>query len=139
MDKELQAGVAQLRQGYTLLGKKTFRCLFCPQEYVQGNIYVFDRLVDAQTAIALHVRDAHRSAFHALLAQDKKITGLTEHQATVMCAFYEGLSDREIAEKLNISPATVRFQRFSLRERAQQARVFLALFEELEREQEDEL
>ena len=47
-------------------------------------------------------------------------------------AYDEDISDKEIAEKMNISPSTVRFQRYSFREKAKQAKIILALAELLE-------
>jgi len=105
------------------------RCLFCGQEYLAGDIYPFGpRLVDAPTAARLHMEQAHGGVFEALLAGGKKSTGLTEGQSRMLSLFYQGLPDRDIAARLGISAATVRFQRFHLREKARQARAFLALF-----------
>ena len=130
MDHE--ATLEELAQGYALDDDACI-CLFCGEAYLCGDIYGFgNRLVDAPTAARLHVGQAHGSAFEALLAGGKKRTGLTEGQGRMMSLFYKGLPDREIAAALGISDATVRYQRFHLREKARQARAFLALFALLE-------
>jgi len=125
---ELDASLEDLIRGYSVR-KGACRCLFCGQEYLCGDIYTFgSRLVDAPTAARLHMEQAHGSVFGALLAGGKKGTGLTEGQAQMMQYFYQGLPDKDIAAQMGIAAATVRFQRFHLREKARQARVYLALF-----------
>jgi len=120
--------IEDLTRGYCVQDN-TCRCLFCGAEYLCGDIYSFgNRLVDAPRAARLHMEQAHGSVFEALLAGGKKATGLTEGQGRMLQCFWQGLPDREIAADLDVSAATVRFQRFHLREKARQARVYLALF-----------
>jgi len=122
----------ELERGWVLRDGRCC-CLFCGQEYLVGDIYaVGERLVDAPTAARLHMERAHGGVFEALLANGKKGTGLTEGQSRMLSLFYRGVADRDIAAQLGISAATVRFQRFHLREKARQARAFLALFALLE-------
>lgn len=105
-------------------------CLFCGKVYLSGDIYSFDgRLVEAKTAIQLHITEEHGSVFDTLCALGKKSTGLTDVQTQMLTCFYQGLSDKETAGLTGTVPATVRFQRFSLREKARQAKVFLSLYE----------
>ena len=111
------------------------RCLFCKQVYLCGDIYPFGaRLVDAAAAVRLHIEQVHGSAFAALLAGGKKSTGLTETQSRMMAYFYDGAPDRDIAAQLGVSAAAVRYQRFHLREKARQAKTYLALFALLEQQ-----
>ena len=121
------ATLGDLGRGYCLR-EGVCKCLFCGEEFLVGDIYSMEgRLVDAPTAARLHMERAHGGVFEALLAGGKKSTGLTEGQSRMLSLFYGGAADREIAAQLGISAATVRFQRFHLREKARQARVFLAL------------
>jgi len=121
-----------LLRGYTLT-ENTYRCLFCGQEFSGGEIYPCEaRLVDAPTAAALHMEQTHGSVFEALLAGGKKSTGLTEGQSQMLSFFYAGTPDQEIAARLGVNAATVRYQRFHLREKARQAKAFFALFTLLE-------
>lgn len=120
--EELKQGYRQTDTGY--------RCLFCGREYLPGDIYSFDgRLVEAQTAIRLHISEEHGTVFDMLGALGKKHTGLTDAQLQTLSCFYQELSDRETATLTGTAPATVRFQRFNLREKARQAKVFLSLYE----------
>ena len=129
---DFDATLEELSRGYSLRNGACI-CLFCGEEYLCGDIYTFgDRLVDAPTAARLHIGQEHGGVFEALLAGGKKCTGLTEGQSGILSLFYRGEPDRAIAAQLGISEATVRFQRFHLREKARQARTFLALFTLLE-------
>lgn len=125
--------VHELIQGYRIHEERRFHCLFCSQQYQDGDIYPFeDRLVTAETAIRLHITAFHRSPFDMLIEEEKKNTGLTDSQRKLMRLFYKGLSDKEIALEMGLSPATIRYQRFHLREKAKQARYYLALFQLME-------
>ena len=120
-------------QGFSTDKKGNYLCLFCRQSFLKGDIYSIDgRLVDAEKAMRLHIEEKHGSVFDALIEQGKKFTGLTDTQAELMSFFYAGLSDKEIAAKTELSDATVRYQRFHLREKAKQANVYLALFKLME-------
>ena len=54
---------------------------------------------------------------------------MTDNQETLLRLMRQGRSDAEIAAELGVSPSTVRHQRFMFREKAKQARAYLALFE----------
>lgn len=126
--------------GYTFEGETgTYRCLFCEAVFQAGYIYHHeDRLVDARMAAKLHIGQAHTSVFHAWLAQGKKVTGLTEVQSNLLRCFYEGMPDGEIARMTGTSVSTVRYQRFSFREKAKQAHVMTALSDLLENALQEE-
>jgi len=123
----------QLIGGYTSTSQ-TFECMFCDQSFQKGQIYQLGPdLVDAELAIKNHITAVHGSTFHALLALGKKGTGLSDIQRTLLGHFFVGLSDKEIQPLVGgVSLSTIRNHRFVLREKARQARVFLALMELLE-------
>lgn len=126
------ATIGELKDGYALKDDN-YQCLFCNQEFTVGNIYTSKSgMVDAHKAIRLHICEEHGSAFQALIAGDKKHTGLSSVQNELMNYFFQGMPDKKIAEITNTSPSTIRFQRYSLREKAKQAKVFLAIFELME-------
>jgi len=133
-NKISQASVEELMNGYLVSGEAC-ECLFCGKRYINGYVYETENgLAQAAKAAELHVRSAHGSVFEALLSGDKKQHGLSEVQSELMSLFYRGIPDKEIAELTQTSPSTVRFQRFNLREKARQAKVFLALFALMEAE-----
>lgn len=127
----------QLTAGFTATDT-VHACLFCDETTVRGHIYECgDDLLDAEHAMRHHIDDAHGSPFEALLALGKKGTGLSDIQRAMLGHFHDGLSDKEIQALAGVSLSTVRNHRFALREKARQAKAFLALMELLERGAED--
>lgn len=128
----------ELTAGYTVTDTG-FACLFCDEVFERGRIYtVGPDQVDAELAMKTHIESAHESTLLALLALGKKGTGLTDTQRTLIGHFHEGLSDKEIQPLAGgVSLSTIRNHRFSLREKARQAKAFLAVMELLERGLQD--
>lgn len=133
------ANISELTQGYRLEADGRFRCLYCGQSFLEGEIFHAEgRFLDARRAMERHIAQAHGSAFEALLQQGKRQTGLTDGQRELMRAFYGKAPDKDIAAQLGISASTVRYQRHALREKARQAKAFLALMELMETRMGDE-
>ncbi|KJS16021.1 MAG: transcriptional regulator [Peptococcaceae bacterium BRH_c4b] len=127
-----QASLQDIKQGYIYQQHSDeFICLICGKSFSNGIIYPGDgQLYEAQKYIKVHIAQCHRSAFHFLLNLDKKLTGLTDHQKSILELFYEGNSDNEVAKALGTgSTSTIRNHRFTLREKQKQAKVFLAIME----------
>ena len=74
----------------------------------------------------------HGNMLNILTSFDKKYTGITENQKELLEMFHGGLSDGEIAKKTEVASATVRHQRFVFREKAKQAKLYLAIYEVVE-------
>lgn len=127
-----QASLDEIKQGY-LYYKQTdeFVCLICGKSFANGVIYPHqDQLYEARKYVAIHIAAQHHSPFEVLINLDKKLTGLTDHQKTILELFYEGHTDTEIAKTLNTgSTSTIRNHRFSLREKQKQSKIFLAIME----------
>lgn len=122
-----------LRAGFTSTDSG-HACLFCDHTVTRGHIYPQGSdLVEAELAMAHHVTAAHGSAFDGLLALGKKGTGLSDTQRALLGHFRAGLADREIQPLVGgVSLSTIRNHRFALREKARQARVFVALMDLLQ-------
>jgi len=133
-NKNERIGVIDLKNGFLYDDKrKIYTCLFCNMQYEEGYIYTFDnRLVIANKIIKLHITEKHGTVFGNLLSKDKAQTGLTDTQKEFLENYYSGMSDKEIAEKMNITASTVRYQRHNFREKVKQAKLILALSELLE-------
>lgn len=141
MKKKIEnASVSELKNGYVYDEKiKLYTCLFCSAQYEDGIVYTCGNLLaDANKAVRLHIAEKHGSVFENLLSADKAQSGLTDTQKEFLRNYYGGMNDKEIAEKMNISASTVRFQRHNFREKAKQARTILALYELLEELEEKE-
>lgn len=119
----------ELARGYYKHASGRYICCLCGDEFEPGQVYAMDgRFYEAERAAQKHVA-AHGGSFEALLALDRRFTGLTDNQETLLRLMRQGRSDAEIAAELGVSPSTVRHQRFMFREKAKQARAYLALFE----------
>ena len=111
--------------------KESFVCNLCGEVIEKGIIYKEDGIFfDSEKAMKKHIEKIHESVFAYLIKQDKKTTGLSEHQSTLMQLLFEGSSDARIQQEMSIgSSSTVRNHRFLLKEKEKQAKLFLALME----------
>jgi hypothetical protein len=134
IEKLLQLSLGEVKNGYAYEPDgKTFKCLVCGKEFGSGEIYMLGgRFYDALKAVQVHIVNDHGGMFEILASYDKKYTGVTENQKELMTLFYTGLTDNEAALKTGTDPSTVRHQRFVFREKAKQAKIYLAIYEILE-------
>lgn len=112
------ATIEDFKRGYLWNSKDgEFICLICGAK--SGSSYD-----DINNHILTHGNPVER-----LLLLEKKYTGLTEIQKELLNMVSNKYSNKEIALKLSCSESTVRNMRFALRERARQARAFLAIMD----------
>lgn len=135
IDKLLQAPLSDLENGYSYdTDDRLYICLVCGKKFEAGEVFPFDgRFYDASRAVRIHIEKEHGNLFEILTSFDKKYTGITDNQKDLLAMLYSGLSDREIAQKTNAAPATIRHQRFVFREKAKQAKLYLSIFETVEK------
>lgn len=134
------ASIEELKQGYIFdQNQKQYICLVCGKSFEKGMIYSKeDIFYEAEKFTQLHIQHAHSSMLESLLHMDKKLTGLTDLQKTLIHFFYMGLSDKEIVKEMNGgSTSTIRNHRFTLREKMKQAKIFLAIMELVEEKTEN--
>jgi len=127
-----QASLSEIKQGYVYLeSEKVYVCLVCGKSFNAGEIYQDEnRFFEAGKYMDFHIEKCHKSMFHVLLNLDKKLTGLTDHQKSILELFHSGNDDNEVAQKTGIgSTSTIRNHRFTFRERQKQAKVFLSIME----------
>lgn len=124
------ASLKELKNGY-IESKDCYICLLCGIQVEKGLVYPRDGLYyEAARYISIHIAEAHQSVFAYLINLDKKLTGLTEHQNSLLKLFYQGKSDSEVQQTMGIgSASTIRNHRFVLKEKERQAKVFLTLME----------
>jgi hypothetical protein len=134
IDRILRTDLEDVKRGYSYDNEKgVYRCLLCGKEFESGEVFQVDgRFYDAARRAGIHVEKEHKGMLEALTSYDKKYTGITEKQKELLFMLAEGLSDNEIARKTGAAPATIRHQRFVIREKAKQAKLFLAIYEVVE-------
>lgn len=126
------ASLAEIKQGYAYRGETdSYYCLICGERFEEGFIYTIDgRMMDAHKAAGRHAEAVHGSMLRYLLALDKKATGVTDLQKQLIGLFAAGSPDAAIMEETGAgSVSTIRNHRFALKERAKQAKLFLAIME----------
>ena len=105
-------------------------CNHCGKEFITGEIYQFDgRFFDSCRSISIHIVKEHGFVYDLLISSENKYLGLTENQKNLFELINEGLPDNDIAKQLGVSPSTVRHQKFMFREKAKQAKMYLAVYE----------
>lgn len=128
--------IEELVHGYTWSQKnERYMCIFCGEMFEEGVIYPFgSRLMTAERAVKEHVAQQHGNSFACLLSMDKQINGLTQIQKQILHCFYEGKENDEICQLMDITPATVRTHRHNLQRMKREAKILLALMEQMEKE-----
>ncbi|MBI9011549.1 MAG: DUF2087 domain-containing protein [Clostridiales bacterium] len=124
----------EIENGFAYNAKaKRFECLLCDTYFEEGEIFNIDgRLFNSERAAYEHIKNGHNGVLDHLLDLDKKYIGLTEKQKSLLKDIAKGLTDKEISEKNGIATATVRHQKFVLREKAKQAKLYMAIYETVE-------
>ncbi|WP_139905128.1 DUF2087 domain-containing protein [Clostridium thermarum] len=126
-----KSSVEDIKRGYAYQeDKEKYICLMCGESFEEGYIYqADDELMEAKKAIVKHIGKNHGSVFEYLINMDRRYTGLTDIQKELVESFYKGISDKEITKLHGNSAATIRTQRFALREKAKQAKIYLSIIE----------
>lgn len=129
--------IEELAKGYTVdEGGDGYECIFCGEYFENGLIYSSrGKTVTAERAVAEHVYDAHGGSFSSLVSLDKQFNGLSDIQRTLLNCMFEEKDNKEISEEMNINTATVRTHKFNLQKTKREARIFLALLEQIENEE----
>ncbi len=129
-----ELSIEEMVRGYTedpVTGK--LRCVFCGEEFEKGLFYDSrGRLVSAERAAEEHVLDQHEGAFYGMLHLGKEVHGLSESVQDILEGMYLGKDNRQIGEESGISAATVRTQKFNIRRMKREAKILLAMLEQIE-------
>lgn len=121
--------IDEMKQGF-FEDHKGYTCLMCGERFEKGEIYSFSgKLYEGQKAIKLHIEHKHHSVTNVLLEMNADYMGISELQLQLLNFFEQGLSDKEIAARLDVSSSTIRNHRYKLRERERQNKLFIALME----------
>lgn len=126
-----QHTIQELKNGYYFDSQqRQYCCMLCQKRFTEGEIFPIDgRFFEASCAIEIHMRTEHPNLYTEYLYSDNKYISFTEHQKKLLEQIHKGLSDNEIAKQLNVSPSTIRHQKFMFREKAKQAKMYLSIYE----------
>lgn len=109
------------------------RCVFCGEAFEKGVIYTSrGRTTTAERAVEEHVLDEHDGAFYGMLRLGKSIHGLSESQQDILEGMYLEKDNRELGEEMGISAATVRTHKFNIQRMKREAKMLLAMLEQIE-------
>ncbi|MEG2288394.1 MAG: LuxR C-terminal-related transcriptional regulator [Clostridium sp.] len=128
--------IEELERGYVKQENNGgYNCIFCGEHFEEGLIYSSrDRMVTAERAVIEHIEDEHGSSFQSLISLDKQISGLSDVQKNILISMYKRKDVKDIGEDMGISPATVRTHKFNLQKMKREAKIFLALMDIVENE-----
>lgn len=131
IDKLANLTLEEIKRGYTLdCQSDRYICNVCGREFEAEEIFkVENRYFGAEKMVKFHIQNEHADSLQQLMACDKKYTGITENQKELLNMIYSGMTDNEIAKKMGVAPATVRHQKFTFREKAKQAKLYLAIYD----------
>ncbi len=124
--------VEDLKNGYVHSEAEGGECICrnCGERFVQGEVYSINgHFYEYRKAATQHVNLVHGTPFETLLQGESKYMTLTENQKQILKLMGNGLSDNDIAKQLGVTPSTIRHQKFMFREKAKQAKMFLAVYE----------
>lgn len=121
----------EIKKGYRF-DKETnaYVCNYCDKAFQEGQVFCINgNFYAPEYSAAKHIEVEHGGNVEQLLHSDTKYNTLTDNQKELLLLFYSDMSDSEIAKKLGVSHSTVRRQKFTFREKAKQAKLYLAVFE----------
>ncbi len=122
----------ELKKGYRYDKEHDiYICNYCAQNFEVGQIYsISNNFYTAEHAVSKHIEITHGSNLSQLISADTKYNTLTQNQKDLILLFASGISDIEMASKLGVTKATIRRHRFTFREKAKQAKYYLAIYEQ---------
>jgi len=119
--------IEEVKKGY-IENEEEYKCIICEETFQKGRIYeIKSELYDARKAADIHIEEKHSSMLEYLLGMNSVFTGVSEVQRELITLISQGLSDKEVAAKLEVAASTIRNHRYKLREKEKQAKLFLAM------------
>lgn len=122
--------IEEIKRGWHKTDTGDYICIDCGERFEADEIYpVEGRFFNSHAAVIKHVEREHGERFTKLLETNQKQFRLTQRQRELLEHFHAGHTDKDIAKALGISTSTVRYQRFTFRERARAFKLYLAIWE----------
>lgn len=123
--------IDEIRDGYSFNNEcNCFVCNICGKRFEEGEVFHSgNRFFSARRMIGIHMGEEHPDMLEILASFNKKYTGITDNQKEILQMLYLGMTDNEIAKKTGVAAATIRHQKYVFREKAKQAKLYLAIYE----------
>ncbi|WP_125580595.1 DUF2087 domain-containing protein [Levilactobacillus cerevisiae] len=121
----------EIEQGWHLKAN-AYVCNYCQTSFATDQVFPDgDQFYPALQMVQRHVAQVHPDAVHLLINDASKYNTLTAKQRELLAAFSTGQKDADIAEATGVAAATVRHQKFTFREKAKQAKLYLAVYDQV--------
>lgn len=105
-------------------------CNLCDATFAEGEVFPIDgHYFEARRAVELHLGISHPARITELIHDTSRYNNLTDNQKLLLELMAEGHSDKTIAKMTDVSPSTIRHQKFMFREKAKQATLYLAIYQ----------
>lgn len=114
-----QLTLTDLKRGWSQTAT-AIQCNYCDTQWPRET---------APAVMAQHIQAVHGGALQALIHLDSRYNTLTAKQRDLLTAFATGIKDRDLATQTGVSAATIRHQKFTFREKAKQAKLYLATYQ----------
>ncbi|MQB60183.1 transcriptional regulator, partial [Lactobacillus reuteri] len=83
----------------------------------------------AAATIEQHLTIVHGGIQSPLIHLASRYNTLTTKQQNLLTAFATGIKDADLAKQFQLAAATIRHQKFTFREKAKQAKLYLAIYQ----------
>ncbi|KRK48846.1 DUF2087 domain-containing protein [Secundilactobacillus kimchicus] len=113
-----QLNEVELISGYHNIGN-LLMCNYCQLTMARDQV----------SEMVTHIMVSHGGPKEALLKVTSKYNSLTATQEQILRAFLTANKDQEVADRLNLKSATIRHQKFTFREKAKAARLYIAQYQ----------
>ncbi len=127
----INMSIDEIRDGYSFNKEcNSYVCNICRKKFEEGEVFQSgNRFFSANRMIGIHMVEEHPDMLEILASHNKKYTGITDNQKEILQMLYLGMTDNEIAKKTGVAAATIRHQKYIFREKAKQAKLYLAIYE----------
>ena len=123
--------LTELEQGWHQT-ETAFVCNYCEATFETTQVFpIADKFYPAAEMIRQHLATAHPNAVADLIHTPSKYNPLTAKQQALLVAFASGNKDAEIAREMGVAAATIRHQKFTFREKAKRAKLYLAIYDQV--------
>ena len=121
----------EIKTGFRYDGEKeAYVCNYCEKCFPKGQVFpIGGAIYDPEHAAAKHIEADHGGNVSRLLHSETKYNTLTDNQRELLSLFHSRLTNAEIAKRQNVAASTIRRQKFAFREKAKQARLYLAIYD----------